>query len=185
MMKEQVKFFDIDFLGNKIEIGDMVIFEAPKYRDFAIGTVVTKAPKSCQIEYINNWNYSEGHKEIVRQYYGQVIRYPVAIEKRGIWKHSTRGLDLQNDYECSLCHSPSGVKHFLVLVVIHIVLTVELRWRDKAMEAYIVIECATIDYEEFNRPVGVFSSEPKAQEAVAVYTQKSKDSGENYDYYYI
>jgi hypothetical protein len=61
---------------------------------------------------------------------------------------------------------------------------VELRWKDKAMEVYIVIECAIIAYEEFDRPMGVFSSEAKAQEAVEVYTQESKDSGKNYDYYY-
>lgn len=111
-MKKQVEFFDTDFLGNKIEIGDTVIFEAPGYRDFVIGTVVTKAPKSCQIEYINNWNYSKGHKEIVRQGYGQVIKHPIETVKRGIWKHSARGFELRSDYECSLCHSPTGVKHF-------------------------------------------------------------------------
>lgn len=94
-MKEQVEFFDTDFLGNKIGIGDKVIFEAPKYRDFVIGTVVTKAPKSCQIEYINDWNYSEGHKEIVRQYYGQIIKYPY---KRGKWVHGDSGSIL-----CSVC----------------------------------------------------------------------------------
>lgn len=74
-----VEYFDKDFLGNQIDIGDTVIFEAPKYRDFAIGKVITKAPKSCQIEYINDWNYpSKGHKEVVRQYYGQIIKHPTA-----------------------------------------------------------------------------------------------------------
>lgn len=53
------------------------------------------------------------------------------------------------------------------------------------MEVYIVMECATIAYEEFDRPMGVFSSEVKAQEAVEVYTQESKDFGKNYNYYYI
>jgi hypothetical protein len=98
MSKEPVEFFDTDFLGSKIEIGDKVIFEAPKYRDFVIGTVVSKAPKSCQIEYINDWNYSKGHKEIVRQYYGQIIKYPV---KEGKWifeKHAG-----QEYYKCSCC----------------------------------------------------------------------------------
>jgi hypothetical protein len=109
-MKEPIEFFDTDFLDNKIEIGDKVIFETPKYRDFVIGTVVTKAPKSCQIEYINNWNYGEpGVREIVRQYYSQIIKYPI---KEGTWIHSTKGFDVSGDYECSICKSPSGIKQF-------------------------------------------------------------------------
>lgn len=32
--------------------------------------------------------------------------------KTGTWEHSTRGFDVPGDYECSICHSPSGVKHF-------------------------------------------------------------------------
>ena len=84
-MKEQVEFLDTDFLDNKIEIGDRVIFEAPKYRDFAIGTVISKAAKSCQIEYINDWNYpGQGRKDVVRQCYGQIIKYPIA--KEGKWE---------------------------------------------------------------------------------------------------
>lgn len=85
MTKETAEYFDTDFLGNKINIGDKVIFEAPKYRDFVIGTVVTKAPKSCQIEYINDWNYSKGHKEVVRQYYGQIIKYPLSAATHAKW----------------------------------------------------------------------------------------------------
>ena len=34
-MKAPVEFFDTDFLGNKIAVGDTVILETPKYRDFA------------------------------------------------------------------------------------------------------------------------------------------------------
>lgn len=97
-MKTPVEYFDTDFLGSKIEIGDKVIFEAPKYRDFTIGTVVTKAPKSCQIEYINDWNYSKGHKEIVRQYYGQIIKYPV---KEGKWLFPKYAGE--EYYKCSCC----------------------------------------------------------------------------------
>jgi hypothetical protein len=100
-MKKPVEFFDTDFLGNKIEIGDKVIFETPKYRDFTIGTVVTKAPKSCQIEYINTWNYSSGEKEIVRQYYGQIIKYP--ITKEGKWLfYNYNGIEY---YKCSCCET--------------------------------------------------------------------------------
>lgn len=105
-MKEQVEFFDTDFLGNKIEIGDKVIFEAPKYRDFAIGTVISKAPKSCQIEYINDWNYpGQGRKAVVRQCYGQIIKRPTI--KKGKWIPKDimiRSIDALN-YTCSECES--------------------------------------------------------------------------------
>jgi hypothetical protein len=30
----------------------------------------------------------------------------------GEWIHSDRGLDMVGDFECSLCHSPSGIKRF-------------------------------------------------------------------------
>lgn len=43
-MKKPVEYFDTDFLGTKIEIGDKVIIEEPNYKNFIIGTVVTKAP---------------------------------------------------------------------------------------------------------------------------------------------
>ena len=97
-MKEQVKFFDTDFLDNKIEIGDKVIFETPKYRDFAIGTVITKAPKSCQIEYLSFAGHSKGFVDVVRQYYGQIIKYP--LTKEGKW--ITTGEELKNT-TCSVC----------------------------------------------------------------------------------
>ena len=82
-MKE-VEFFDTDFLDNKIEIGDKVIFETPKYRDFTIGTVISKVPKSCQIEYLNTSGMRKGYIDIVRQCYGQIIKYP--ITKEGKWE---------------------------------------------------------------------------------------------------
>ena len=83
-MKEQVEFLDTDFLNNKIEIGDKVIFETPKYRDFAIGTVISKAPKSCQIEYLSFAGGCKGRIDVVRQNYGQVMKYPIA--KEGKWE---------------------------------------------------------------------------------------------------
>ena len=108
-MKKQVEYFDTDFLCNKIEIGDKVIFVAPGYRDFVIGTVVTKAPKSCQIEYINDWNF-EGEKLVVRQGYNQIIKYPI---KEGKWIEHIETLtccedDVEIFYECSCCgiHAP-------------------------------------------------------------------------------
>ena len=78
-MKKPAEYFDTDFLDNKIEIGDKVILEEPKYRNFVIGTVVTKAPKSCQIEYKDFL----GATQIARQYYGQIIKYP--LFKEGKW----------------------------------------------------------------------------------------------------
>lgn len=36
----------------------------------------------------------------------------VAEVKHGEWIHSNRGFNIQGDYECSNCHSPSGIKHF-------------------------------------------------------------------------
>lgn len=100
-MKE-VEFVDRDFLDNKIEIGDKVIFEAPKYRDFAIGTVISKAAKSCQIEYINDWNYpGQGRKDVVRQCYGQLIKYP--ITKEGKWEKLTYMTTDDYVIKCSNC----------------------------------------------------------------------------------
>lgn len=110
-MKEQVEFFDKDFLDNKIEIGDKVIFEAPKYRNFVIGTVISKAPKSCQVEYINNWNFpGVGRIEVVRQFYGQLIKHTA---KEGKWIERVEKPDwLEDDvcvyYECSCC----GINNF-------------------------------------------------------------------------
>ena len=64
-----------DFLGKEIEVGDKVIFEAPKYRNFVIGTVIDKTEKTCLIEFVNNWNYpGAGRKQTIRQFYGQCIR---------------------------------------------------------------------------------------------------------------
>lgn len=79
--QENITEYDKDFLDNKINIGDRVIFEAPGYRQFVLGKVITKAPKSCQIEYINDWNY-EGRTEVVRQGYGQIIKYPSDLINR-------------------------------------------------------------------------------------------------------
>lgn len=32
--------------------------------------------------------------------------------KHGEWMHSSRGFDVSGDFECSVCQSPSGIKHF-------------------------------------------------------------------------
>lgn len=77
----KAEIFDKDFLGNKVDIGNTVIFTAPGYRSLVIGKVITKAPKSCQIEYINDWNYpgNGGRKEVVRQGYDQIIKYVESV----------------------------------------------------------------------------------------------------------
>ena len=36
----------------------------------------------------------------------------VVEAKHGEWIHSGRGFDVRGDYECSICHSPSGIKRF-------------------------------------------------------------------------
>lgn len=66
----------VDFLGNEINVGDRVIFEAPKYRDFVIGKVISKAEKTCQIEFLNTLNNSKGFIDVFRQFYGQLIKLP-------------------------------------------------------------------------------------------------------------
>ncbi len=99
-MKE-VEFFDRDFLDNKIEIGDKVIFETPKYRDFTIGTVISKAPKSCQIEYLSFAGHSKGRIDVVRQCYGQIIKYP--LSKEGKWIIEKEPNDKYYCFHCSVC----------------------------------------------------------------------------------
>lgn len=93
-MKKPVEYFDTDFLDNKIEIGNRVILEEPKYRNFIIGTVITKAPKSCQIEYVDFL----GDKKVARQYYGQIIKYSSRI---GTWLMKDDGRA-----HCSECDTP-------------------------------------------------------------------------------
>lgn len=101
-MKE-VEFMDRDFLDNKIEIGDKVIFETPQYRDFTIGTVIAKAPKSCQIEYLNTSGLCKGYIGIIRQGYGQIIKYPIVKEGKWVPKDvMIRSINAHN-YTCSEC----------------------------------------------------------------------------------
>ena len=103
---KKVEFFDTDFLGNKIEIGDKVILETPKYRDFAIGTVISKAPKSCQVEYLS---FCTKSNVTVRQYYEQLIKYP--ITKEGKWEKHYDGFHDMVETTCSNCLY-TGATHF-------------------------------------------------------------------------
>lgn len=103
------EYMDKDFLDNKINIGDEVIFEAPGYRSFVIGKVVTKAPKSCQIEYVNNWNYPNGRTEIVRQCYGQIIKHLTYCPNCG-----TKMISESVGWQCPKCKgfvSMDGIFH--------------------------------------------------------------------------
>ena len=104
-MAKNVEYLDTDFLGNKINIGDTVIFESVRHRKFVIGKVITKAPKSCEIEYIVNWNYLQGYKDVVRQGYEQIIKYPAVHEKHGKWMKIT-GMsppEYHGKHVCSEC----------------------------------------------------------------------------------
>ena len=102
-MKAQVEFFDTDFLGNKIEVGDKVILETPKYRDFAVGTVVSKAPKSCQVE---QQSFCTKSNVIVLQYYEQLIKYPIIKEGKWLVAKTERAwndAEVPYMHKCSLC----------------------------------------------------------------------------------
>jgi hypothetical protein len=103
--EKQIEYLDEDFLGNKINIGDKVIFQAPDYRMFTIGKVITKAKKSCQIEYLNKWNFpTEGRKMICRQAYDQVIK-----QSEGEWIDKPTGAYGRMQSWCSACGKHSGI----------------------------------------------------------------------------
>lgn len=63
-----------DFLGKDLVIGDTVLFIAPSYRNYAIGTVVRFTNKYAIIEYVNTWNYSSGLKTDIKQTGEQLIK---------------------------------------------------------------------------------------------------------------
>lgn len=46
-----------DFLGKQLELGDMVILTAPKYRQFTLAVVVAFTPKLVRVQFTNTWNY--------------------------------------------------------------------------------------------------------------------------------
>lgn len=49
-----------DKLGNLLCVGDKVVFVAPGCRKLVIGTVTSFSKKMITIEYVNDWNYSNG-----------------------------------------------------------------------------------------------------------------------------
>ena len=52
------------------------------------------------------------------------------------------------------------------------------------MKVYVVMEYAVIEHEECERPMGVFSSIAKAEEAIAEYKKWSEDSRWYHEYNY-
>ena len=64
-----------------------------------------------KLHLIDEWNKEcdkvfEYKNEIVSEYKRKTA------PKVGTWEPSTRGFGFAGDYECSICHSPSGIKHF-------------------------------------------------------------------------
>ena len=65
----------LDFLGNKLIVGDEVVMVAPKYRHYCKGTIIAFTAKNVRIEYLNTWNYcSDGHKKEILQSSEQLIK---------------------------------------------------------------------------------------------------------------
>ena len=50
--------------------------------------------------------------ETVIEYAENLPAADVVEVKHAEWVHSNRGFNVQGDYECSNCHSPSGIKLF-------------------------------------------------------------------------
>lgn len=46
-----------DFLGEYLEIGDEVVFTAPKYRHFAKAKIIAFTKTKVRIAYKNTWNF--------------------------------------------------------------------------------------------------------------------------------
>ena len=46
-----------DVFGNKLEIGDTVAFNRPRYRNMITGTVLAFTPKQMRVEYIGDGGY--------------------------------------------------------------------------------------------------------------------------------
>jgi hypothetical protein len=63
-----------DFLGKDLVIGDTVLFIAPSYRKYAIGTIAKFTGKYAIIEYVNTWNYATGFKTDIKQTGEQLVK---------------------------------------------------------------------------------------------------------------
>ena len=105
MSKEQIECVDYDFLDNKINIGDEVIFQDLEYREFVIGKVITKAKKSCQIEYVGKSGMKKGRVCVSRQGYNQIIkqRFGEWLKHVGEQWYSSESYRTYTYYKCSIC----------------------------------------------------------------------------------
>lgn len=90
-----------DFNGNRILIGDEVVFMAPGYRQFVKGTIKKITAEKVEIEYINNWNYSEGKTMTVKQSHSQVI--VTNPQKTGHWIITNNEEGEPEFINCSVC----------------------------------------------------------------------------------
>ena len=64
-----------DFLGQEVNVGDKVITTAKNYRSLVKGEVISLAPKSALVEYLNTWNYGDpGRVENYRVFGNQFIK---------------------------------------------------------------------------------------------------------------
>ena len=48
-----------DFFGEILEVGDIVAFCAPRYRDLCLGKITSFTAKKVHVEYVNTWNYGK------------------------------------------------------------------------------------------------------------------------------
>lgn len=56
-----------DFKGQEVSVGDEVITTAKHYRSLVRGKVISVAPQSVLVEYLNTWNYgAKGRLETYR-----------------------------------------------------------------------------------------------------------------------
>ena len=68
--------------------------------------------KSLKISVGGKDVFSDEAKESVLRVINEQPTADVVEVKHGKWERSKRGLNLDGDYECSMCHSPDGIKHF-------------------------------------------------------------------------
>lgn len=90
-----------DFNGNPIIINDEVIFMAPGYRQFVKGTVKKITNEKVEIEYTNDWNFSEGKTMSIRQNHNQVI--VTKPRKTGHWIITNDKYGDPEFINCSIC----------------------------------------------------------------------------------
>ena len=64
-----------DFLGNEVQVNDKVVNLAKNYRSLVNGKIISIAPKSVLVEYLNTWNYGKpGRLETYRLFSDMFIK---------------------------------------------------------------------------------------------------------------